>query len=50
MSLASIWGVYVPSLYDVYYEEDGTFSQIEKRFPEAPLPIVKRIAPSCPPR
>jgi radical SAM family uncharacterized protein len=48
-SLAEIWGVYVPSLYDVEYFEDGTVSQVVARCPEAKLPVIKRIVPRLPP-
>jgi radical SAM family uncharacterized protein len=48
-SLAEIWGVYVPSLYDVVYLEDGTLSQVVPRFAEARLPVIKRIVPRLPP-
>ena len=48
-ALSKIWGVYVPALYDVNYETDGTFSSIEKLFEDAPLPVLKRIAPKLPP-
>jgi len=48
-SLARIWGVYVPSLYEAHYFPDGTFAHIEKLIAEAPLPVVKRIVPVLPP-
>lgn len=48
-SLSRIWGVYVPSLYEAHYYEDGTFSDIEKLDPGAPLPVMKRIVPVLPP-
>ncbi len=47
--LSKIWGVYVPSLYNANYEEDGTFAFIEKLVEDAPLPVLKRIAPKLPP-
>ncbi len=47
--LAKIWGVYVPSLYEVEYHEDGTFASVTKLFEEAPLPIDKRIEATLPP-
>lgn len=47
--LSKIWGVYVPSLYEAYYNNDGTFAQIEKLIDDAPLPVVKRIVPQLPP-
>ncbi len=48
-SLAKIWGVYVPSLYQVIYEEDRTIQAIEKLSSEASLPVLKRIVPKLPP-
>jgi radical SAM family uncharacterized protein len=48
-SLSQIWGVYVPSLYEIRYHPDGTFSSIEKLVHGAPLPIIKRIVPKLPP-
>jgi len=40
---AKIPGIYVPGLYDVKYNEDGTIATIEPR-EGAPYPVVKRIA------
>jgi len=48
-SLARLWGVYVPSLYEAAYNSDGTFSHIQKLVEDAPLPVVKRIVPKLPP-
>jgi radical SAM family uncharacterized protein len=48
-ALSQIWGVYVPSLYEACYHPDETFSHLEKLDQEAPLPILKRIAPKLPP-
>lgn len=39
---AKISGIYVPSLYEVSYEEDGRFREIHAK-DGAPLPIYKRI-------
>jgi radical SAM family uncharacterized protein len=47
--LSGIWGVYVPSLYNANFFEDGTFSHINKLYDQAPLPIIKRIVPKLPP-
>lgn len=47
--LSQIWGVYVPSLYEAYYEEDGTLTRTEKIYEEAPYPIIKRIVAKLPP-
>jgi radical SAM family uncharacterized protein len=47
--LADIGGVYVPSLYEAHYNQDGTFSHIENLSDNAALPVVKRIVPKLPP-
>ena len=47
--LAGIWGVYVPSLYDVRYHADGTVAGVEPLVPEARMPVLKRLAPRLPP-
>ena len=41
--IAKIEGIYVPSLYDVSYNEDGTIKSMEPNCPEAPAKIRKRI-------
>ena len=46
--LAKLWGVYVPSLYTIHYQEDGTISHVEPLTPEAQLPILKRIVSILP--
>ncbi|MBW8012263.1 MAG: TIGR03960 family B12-binding radical SAM protein [Chloroflexi bacterium] len=48
-SLAQIWGVYVPSLYESHYFEDGTLSHMEKLYDQAAMPVIKRIVPKLPP-
>jgi radical SAM family uncharacterized protein len=48
-SLAKIWGVYVPTLYQAHYLDDGTFSRLEKLDAAAPLQVVKRIVAKLPP-
>ncbi len=48
-ALAHIPGVYVPSLYEARYQEDGAFARLEKLTPDAPLPIGKRIVAKLPP-
>ena len=40
---ASIEGVYIPSLYDVEYNEDGTIRAFIPKYPELPMKIKKRI-------
>jgi radical SAM family uncharacterized protein len=49
IQLSKIWGVYVPSLYQAEYYEDGTFAQMIKLVDEAPLPVLKRIVAKLPP-
>lgn len=41
-ALAGIPGVYVPSLYTVYYDKEGRFARIEPDSPEVPRRIEKR--------
>ena len=40
---AQIGGVYVPSLYDVSYREDGTIDSVKPNCPQAPEKVTKRI-------
>ena len=40
---ATISGVYVPSLYDVTYNEDGTVRAYTPRYPDVPAVVTKRI-------
>jgi len=47
--LASIPGVYVPSLYGVTYHEDNTLDQVNALHPAAQVPINKRINAKLPP-
>ena len=47
--LAKIPGVYVPSLYEASYLEDGTVSRIEPTVPDVPKIITKRIVAKLPP-
>ena len=42
-NLAKLEGVYVPSLYDVAYHEDGTVSSVKPNCPEAPASVKKRV-------
>jgi radical SAM family uncharacterized protein len=49
LDLSKIWGVYVPSLYHVEYNPDGTFGRIMKQFDSIPDSITKRIVPKLPP-
>jgi radical SAM family uncharacterized protein len=49
LALSKLWGVYVPSLYEAHYSEDGTLSHMEKRSADAPLPVTKRIVAKLPP-
>jgi radical SAM family uncharacterized protein len=47
--LAKLWGVYVPQLYKVYYDENGLFSYIERQHENASLSVIKRIVGKLPP-
>ena len=40
---ALIPGLYVPSLYDDTYNEDGTFQEMIPLYPEAPKTVVKEV-------
>ncbi len=48
-ALAQIPGVYVPSLYDVTYQTDGTVAAIKPKVAGVPPKIVKRIVAKLPP-
>lgn len=48
-SLAAIPGIYVPSLYDVSYNPDGTIAAVTPTHPHAALPVQKRIMAKLPP-
>ena len=41
--IAKIEGVYVPSLYDVTYNEDGTIKEFKPKYDDVPAKIKKRI-------
>src|SRR5262249_9933094 len=43
--LAALDGVYVPSLYDVTYKEDGTIAAISRNDPRAPQPARRTWGP-----
>ena len=47
--LSQIWGVYVPTLYEPSYNDDGTVCDIETRNPSTPKFVTKRIVPQLPP-
>jgi radical SAM family uncharacterized protein len=47
--LASIEGLYVPSLYETEYHTDGTLASITSTTESARLPVIKRIVPELPP-
>lgn len=47
-ALADIDGVYVPSLYQVSYNPDGTVAEILPKSPQAKMPVIKRIVASLP--
>jgi len=48
--LASIPGVYVPSLYEINYQPDGTIAEVQPSHPEAAIPVDKRIMAELPPQ
>lgn len=41
--ISKIEGIYVPSLYDVVYNEDGTIKSFEPKFNDVPKTVKKRI-------
>ena len=43
--LCAIRGVYVPALYDVQYNADGTIASMKPNCPEAPEEVLKAIIP-----
>jgi len=43
VNLAGVPGVYVPSLYEASYHEDGSLAAFTPLMPQAPLPIRKRL-------
>ena len=43
--LCGIRGVYVPALYDVQYNADGTIASMKPNCPEAPEKVLKAIIP-----
>lgn len=47
--LAGIPGVYVPSLYTVEYNQDGTIKSLNSTSEHAPKQVVKRIVAKLPP-
>lgn len=49
LALAQIPGVYVPSLYETTYLEDGTVAHTAPIHPEAPKTVNKRIVAKLPP-
>ncbi len=42
-NLAKLEGVYVPSLYDVAYNKDGTIASVKPNCAEAPVSVRKRV-------
>ena len=49
LELAKIWGVYVPSFYEVEYTPEGTVSKFSPIEPGVPRKIKKRIVAKLPP-
>ena len=48
-ALAAIPGVYIPSLYEVAYQPNGTVASVTPSHPNAALPVQKRITAKLPP-
>ena len=42
---ATIRGIYVPSLYDVSYNEDGTIAAVSRKYDDVPEKVLKNIIP-----
>ena len=49
LELSGIWGVYVPSLYEAHYNDDGTFARIDPLSDNVPKIVTKRIVAKLPP-
>jgi radical SAM family uncharacterized protein len=49
LELAKIQGVYVPSLYEAAYQEEGTVAAIEPLVADVPKVITKRLVAKLPP-
>jgi radical SAM family uncharacterized protein len=49
ISLSALPGVYVPSLYQVLYNQNGTVEQIKNLADQASLPVHKRMVAVLPP-
>jgi len=47
--LAGLWGVYVPSLYEVIYHDDDTVAAVTPLVSDAPAQVTKVIVPVLPP-
>lgn len=43
LKAAQIPGIYVPSLYEVGYKEDGTISWMKPKYPEVPARVQKQV-------
>lgn len=43
LELSKIKGVYVPSLYEVTYNDDGTIKEFKGKYPEVPEKVFKRF-------
>lgn len=43
--ISKIRGIYVPSLYEVSYKEDGTIKEFKPKYDDVPKKIQKRIVP-----
>ncbi len=45
---SSLPGIYVPSLYEVAYNKDGSFASMTPKVPEARLPVERQIVAKLP--
>jgi radical SAM family uncharacterized protein len=48
-ALSHLHGVYVPSLYEPVYRDDGSLAAVKPLFEDVPARVVKRLIPVLPP-
>jgi len=49
LKLSQIQGIYVPSMYEVTYHEDGTIDSVHPKHSTIPATVLKRMIPVLPP-
>ena len=49
LKLSEIQGIYVPSMYEVTYHEDGTINSVQPKHSTVPATVLKRMIPVLPP-